>query len=49
MNEMSRKKSQTPVRDRNKEPQERRAARQEEWVQEAVRHLFVEAMADKRR
>ncbi len=41
--------SRSPIRNPRTESQQRSAARREEWVLEAVRHLFAEAMADRRR
>jgi hypothetical protein len=45
---MNRQDSQTPDRNSYPEAAPRSAARREDWVLEAVRHLFVEAMADRR-
>ncbi len=45
---MNRKDANTPVRDLYPEAPPRSAPRRGEWLLEAVRHLFVEAMADRR-
>jgi hypothetical protein len=45
---MTRKTRQTPARDSYPEAEPRSAARRAEWLLDAVRHLFVEAMADRR-
>ena len=45
---MNRKDSQTPGRNSYPEAKPRSATRRAEWVLDAVRHLFVEAMADRR-
>jgi hypothetical protein len=45
---MDRKDSQTPDRNSYPEAAPRSASRRGEWVLEAVRHLFMEAMADRR-
>ena len=45
---MNRKNSQTPSRNSYPEAEPRSAARGVEWLLDAVRHLFVEAMADRR-
>lgn len=45
---MDRKDSRMPDRNPYPEAAPRSAARRGEWLLEAVRHLFVEAMADRR-
>ena len=45
---MTSKNSQTPARKSYSEAEPRSAARRAEWVLDAVRHLFEEAMADRR-
>ena len=45
---MDRKDSQTPDRNSYPEAAPRSASRRGEWLIEAVRHLFMEAMADRR-
>ncbi len=46
---MKQTNSQTPVRDPHSQAQPRSTGRGEEWVLEAVRHVFEEAMANRRR
>ncbi len=45
---MTHKNSQTRTRNSYPEAEPRSAARRAEWVLDAVRHLFEEAMADRR-
>ncbi len=46
---MKRKNSHRPVGNRTPEPASREAACREAWVLDAVRYVFEEAMADRRR
>jgi hypothetical protein len=48
MNEMARKHTATPTRDRHPEAAPRQAALRQEWLLDAVRYVFAAAMADRR-